>query len=68
LILFKIIDAVIGVRVSDEDELTGLDLSQHSEVGYDLSGLGSGSGGFVGSTAFITHPSSAASPLAEDRT
>ena len=67
LILFKIIDALIGVRVSDEDELTGLDLSQHSEVGYDLSGLGSGSGGFIGSTAFIAHPSTATSPRAEDR-
>ena len=56
----------MGVRVSDEDELTGLDLSQHSEVGYDLSGLSSGAGGFIGSSAFIAHPASAASPLTED--
>jgi ammonia channel protein AmtB len=25
-----------GIRVSDEDEETGLDLTQHSEVGYAL--------------------------------
>ncbi|MCG2831052.1 MAG: hypothetical protein L6302_08370 [Desulfobacteraceae bacterium] len=24
----------IGLRVSDEEEVQGLDLSQHSEVGY----------------------------------
>lgn len=36
-ILLKLIDAVIGLRVSAEEELIGLDLSQHSEVGYSLS-------------------------------
>jgi Amt family ammonium transporter len=34
LLLLKIIDVVIGVRVSEEDELQGLDLSQHGEEGY----------------------------------
>jgi len=34
LILLKLVDAVVGLRVSDEEEETGLDLSQHSEVGY----------------------------------
>jgi Amt family ammonium transporter len=35
-ILMKVLDMVMpgGVRVSEEDEETGLDLSQHSEVGY----------------------------------
>jgi Amt family ammonium transporter len=27
---------VIGLRVSEEDERTGLDLSQHDEEGYDF--------------------------------
>jgi Amt family ammonium transporter len=36
VILLKIIDAVIGLRVSEEDEYTGLDLSQHGEQGYIL--------------------------------
>jgi Amt family ammonium transporter len=33
-IILKIIDAVMGLRVSEEDESIGLDLSQHGEVGY----------------------------------
>jgi Amt family ammonium transporter len=35
-ILLKIIDATIGLRVTAEDEITGLDLSQHGETGYNL--------------------------------
>nr|WP_246041663.1 ammonium transporter [Desulfoglaeba alkanexedens] len=33
-VLFKLIDAVIGLRVPLEDEVQGLDLTQHSETGY----------------------------------
>lgn len=33
-IILKVIDLVIGIRVSEEDEQTGLDLSQHSETAY----------------------------------
>ncbi|MFB3895622.1 MAG: ammonium transporter [bacterium] len=33
-ILLKLVDKVIGLRVSDEDEETGLDVSQHGESGY----------------------------------
>ncbi len=36
LIILKIVDVVIGVRVKDEDEMVGLDLSQHGEEGYNL--------------------------------
>lgn len=35
-IILKVIDAVIGLRVSEEDETEGLDLSQHDERGYNL--------------------------------
>ena len=38
LILIKAVDLIIGVRAPEEDELTGLDLSQHGEEGYDLAG------------------------------
>ncbi|MDQ1256813.1 MAG: ammonium transporter, Amt family, partial [Candidatus Hydrogenedentes bacterium] len=34
VILLKAIDAVIGLRVNVEDEVTGLDLSEHGEAGY----------------------------------
>jgi len=32
--LLKISDLLVGLRVSEEDEATGLDLSQHAEAGY----------------------------------
>jgi ammonium transporter, Amt family len=35
-ILLKIVDAIIGLRVSEDDERDGLDLSQHGEEGYNL--------------------------------
>ena len=35
-VLLKILDAVIGLRVSDEDEEEGLDLALHDERGYIL--------------------------------
>jgi ammonium transporter, Amt family len=35
-ILLKVVDVVIGLRVSQEDEMVGLDLSQHGERGYNL--------------------------------
>ena len=34
LVIGKVIDLVIGLRVSEEDEDLGLDLSQHAEVAY----------------------------------
>jgi ammonia channel protein AmtB len=40
--ILKVVDMLVGVRVSEEEELTGLDLSQHSEVAY-TSSEGSGS-------------------------
>ena len=33
-IILKIVDAVVGLRVSDEDEDRGLDISLHNEQGY----------------------------------
>jgi ammonium transporter, Amt family len=34
LLVLKLVDATVGLRVRDEDEIAGLDVSQHSEVGY----------------------------------
>ena len=34
----KAIDMTIGMRVSDDDESAGLDLTQHSETAYSFSG------------------------------
>jgi len=36
LVILKICDVLVGLRVSEEDEKQGLDLSQHGEEGYIL--------------------------------
>ena len=35
VISFKIVDAVVGLRVTDEDERQGLDETQHGERAYN---------------------------------
>jgi Amt family ammonium transporter len=40
LILLKIVDILIGLRVEEEDEVMGLDLSQHNENAYSLGLIG----------------------------
>ncbi|MBL6951725.1 MAG: ammonium transporter [Alphaproteobacteria bacterium] len=35
-IIIKVLDAVVGLRVDEEDEIVGLDLVAHGERGYDL--------------------------------
>src|SRR5688572_26693879 len=37
-VILKVVDALVGLRVSDEDEMAGLDLSQHSETAYAMGG------------------------------
>jgi Amt family ammonium transporter len=34
LVILKVVDMTIGLRVSEEEEIQGLDLSQHGEEGY----------------------------------
>ncbi len=34
LLILKVVDATIGLRVTEDDEVQGLDLSQHGEEGY----------------------------------
>jgi Amt family ammonium transporter len=40
LIILKVVDLLVGVRVTEEEEDTGLDLSQHAEVGYTFGDRG----------------------------
>jgi len=35
-LILKVVDAVIGLRVNPDDEIQGLDLSQHGEEGYNI--------------------------------
>ena len=50
-VILKVVDVIVGLRVTDEDEVAGLDLSQHSETAYVLGG-GSYSEFSAGSGAF----------------
>jgi len=36
LLILKVVDVVVGLRVDEEQEVQGLDLSQHGEEGYNL--------------------------------
>ncbi|HKE99983.1 MAG TPA: ammonium transporter [Actinomycetes bacterium] len=54
-LLAKLVDVTVGLRVSAEDELTGLDLSQHAEQSYALT-----EGGFAAAPA--DHAVAAARP------
>jgi Amt family ammonium transporter len=51
-VILKLVDALVGLRVSEDDEVAGLDLSQHSETAYALGGgqygeFGSATGAFA---------------------
>jgi Amt family ammonium transporter len=35
LVMFKIVDMVIGLRVTEEEEREGLDISSHGETAYN---------------------------------
>ena len=35
LVILKVVDLTIGLRVKEDDEIQGLDLSQHGEEGYN---------------------------------
>jgi len=36
LVLLLIVDRTVGLRVSEEEEVDGLDLALHNERGYDM--------------------------------
>jgi Amt family ammonium transporter len=40
MVILKVVDMITGLRVSEEEEVAGLDLSQHSEVGYTFTDRG----------------------------
>ncbi len=56
--LLKLIDATIGLRVTEADEITGLDISQHSEAGYAFA-----EGGSFSSHSVSASPAPAAHPV-----
>ena len=57
-ILAKIVQATIGLRVSAEDEITGVDQTEHAETAYDWGGLSGSLNRAALSVAAATAPSS----------
>jgi Amt family ammonium transporter len=35
-VILKVLDAVMGLRISEEEEAVGIDLALHNERGYNL--------------------------------
>jgi Amt family ammonium transporter len=35
-VILKIIDVTLGLRITSEEEVQGLDITQHSEIGYSI--------------------------------
>ena len=52
-VLLKIVDALVGLRVDEDDEVLGLDLSQHNESAY---AFGFGSTGHAGVSSLSYRP------------
>ncbi len=40
--LAHVLKALMGLRVPDQDEVTGVDQTLHAETAYDLAGIGGG--------------------------
>ena len=45
-VLYKVVNAIVALRASDDEEITGLDISEHGERGYNA-GLFAGAPSFV---------------------
>jgi Amt family ammonium transporter len=43
---------VLGFRIEDDAEVTGIDLQEHAETSYDLGSLSGGGGSHVGAAMF----------------
>ncbi|MFI9260163.1 ammonium transporter [Streptomyces sp. ISID311] len=47
-VLAKVIDLVMGFRVSEDEEVAGIDQASHAETAYDFTGAGGGTVGRLG--------------------
>jgi Amt family ammonium transporter len=58
LVLAYVLKAVLGLRVSEEEEVTGIDQTVHAESGYELTGIGASSGSTLPVGAGVGRPTS----------
>ena len=59
-LLAKLVNATVGMRVSEEDEITGVDQTEHAETAYDWGGLSGSLHRAAVSVAAATAPAPAA--------
>ncbi len=50
-VLYKVVNALVALRANDDEEITGLDLTEHGERGYNV-GLFAGAPSFVGGESY----------------
>ena len=51
LLIALVVKLVLGLRVSEHDEVTGIDQTVHAESGYELTGIGASGASSLGSPA-----------------
>jgi Amt family ammonium transporter len=51
MLIAKLVDVFVGLRITEEEEISGLDLTQHQEVGYSLTDSGGGVAAHAGAPA-----------------
>lgn len=62
--ILKVVDRIVGVRISEEEEVEGLDLSQHAETGYTLAErAGAHAAASAERTVTVPEPKPAARPI-----
>jgi Amt family ammonium transporter len=61
VVLLKVVDAITGLRVTEDDEYSGLDLSQHGESGYNFEDVFPGTVVDEGPAGFAPKPVAAMS-------
>ena len=59
-VILKVLDAIMGLRVNEQDEMAGLDLSQHSETAYVFGGSSYGEYATAGSSGAFAEAARAA--------
>ena len=58
LLIALALKAVMGLRVAEEDEITGIDQTVHAESGYELTGIGAGGGSTLQTASPSARPTS----------
>ncbi|MFB7917894.1 ammonium transporter [Streptomyces sp. NPDC056061] len=61
-VLALLLDRTIGMRVDEDDEVSGIDRAEHAETAYDFSGAGGGAASRAAAPAPVTAPAATTAP------